>query len=70
MNPTFSMTYIPPNVQPKFTAPRMICVTYESLIPTDWKIVAPYCDDNTICQREGKHSVKAQNVRRRNSWRP
>lgn len=37
---TFSITYNPPKVEPKFTAPRMICVTNESLIPTDWKMVA------------------------------
>ena len=39
---TFSMTYMPPNVQVKLTAPRMIWVTNESEMPTDWKIVAPY----------------------------
>jgi hypothetical protein len=39
--PNFSMMYSPPNVLTKLTAPRMICVTYESEMPTLWKIVAP-----------------------------
>jgi hypothetical protein len=39
--PKRSITYRPRKVQPKLTAPRMICATKGSTAPTDWKMVVP-----------------------------
>jgi len=41
LRPKFSTTYRPPKVQPKLTAPRMVEVTKELLIPIDLKTVVP-----------------------------
>lgn len=65
--PKRSMTYIPPNVQPKLTAPRMICVTNESLMPTDLNTVAPYCRD--AASAKGGAERREGYARRRSSSR-
>ena len=41
LRPKCSITYNPPNVVPKFTPPRIICVTYVLLIPAPLNTTVP-----------------------------